>query len=136
MWKETVMSGEEMSEQIQIKTKRWSVCNPEFIEDIAGIISQSQAEITGEIAYNKGYDKGYQQALNDRTEGEGRVVIKPVSLEKLIKESIEKLIEESIQTGRKQVAKSILATIENSKQVNYRLKEITEYCESQLDTTT
>lgn len=44
--KDTVLTGEEMSEEIQRKTKKWSVCNPAFIEDVAGIIAGRQAEIS------------------------------------------------------------------------------------------
>ena len=59
--KDTVMGGEQMSEQIQMKTKKWSICNPEFIEDVAGIIAQAQAEIS--------FKMGYNQAIKDIGQG-------------------------------------------------------------------
>ena len=40
--------------------------------------------------------------------------------------------EEMIQKGKREVVESVLAIIENPRQFNYRLKEITEYCEAQL----
>ena len=36
------------------------------------------------------------------------------------------------KAGQESVAKAVLAIIENPKQVNYRLKEITIYCETML----
>lgn len=45
-WEETVLTGEQMSEEIQKKTKKWSVVNPAFIEDIANIIAKKQAQLS------------------------------------------------------------------------------------------
>lgn len=41
--------------------------------------------------------------------------------------------EESFPLGEVSVAKAVLAIIGSPKQVNYRLKEITEYCETKID---
>ena len=51
---DTVMTGEEMSEEIQRKTKKWSICNPEFIECVAGIIANKQAKVTCSICFKAG----------------------------------------------------------------------------------
>ncbi len=39
----------------------------------------------------------------------------------------------SLRVGEAKVAKAILDIISNPKQVNYRLKEITEYCENIME---
>lgn len=73
-WEDTVMKGEQMSEAIQAKTKKWSICNPAFIEDVAGIIANKQAETTWEArdklakaeveqAEKRGYNKGVEDKL-------------------------------------------------------------------------
>jgi len=63
---DTVMSGEEMSEHIQRKTKKWSIVNPEFIEDIADIIAREQAEISFKVGYEQG---GLDSYATDFAEG-------------------------------------------------------------------
>ena len=56
-FEDTIMSGEQMSEQIQKKAKKWAVVNPAFIEDIANTIAQAQAEIS--------FKAGYKQAKEE-----------------------------------------------------------------------
>lgn len=43
---DTILTGEQMSEAIQKKTQKWSICNPEFIEDVAHIVAEAQAEVS------------------------------------------------------------------------------------------
>ncbi len=50
-----------------------------------------------------------------------------------VKSLLETQAEISFPLGEVSVAKAVLAIIENPKQVNYRLKEITEYCEAKVD---
>jgi len=45
-WKDTVLTGEQMSEEIQKQTKKWSICNPAFIEDVARITAEAQAKVS------------------------------------------------------------------------------------------
>ena len=49
-WQDTVMTGEEVSQEIQMEVKKWCVVPHEFIEDIAHIIATKQAK----IAFNEG----------------------------------------------------------------------------------
>jgi len=56
-WEDTVMKGEQMSEEIQAKTKKWSICNPAFIEDICHITAEAQAKLTWDIAEKAGIQK-------------------------------------------------------------------------------
>ena len=60
---DTVMSGEQMSEEIQKKTKKWSICNPAFIEDVAGIVATRQAEISFPKGEKQGIDKGRKEVV-------------------------------------------------------------------------
>lgn len=52
--KDTVMTGEEMSQEIQRKAKKWSIVNPKFIEDIAHITANKQAEISFKVGKQEG----------------------------------------------------------------------------------
>jgi len=56
--KDTVLTGEEMSQEIQRKAKKWGIVNPKFIEDIANITANKQAEATWPIAFKAGYKEG------------------------------------------------------------------------------
>mgnify|MGYP001589827447 FL=1 len=45
-------------------------------------------------------------------------------------------LEEVHKAGIREVVEAVLAIMETPKQTGHRLKEITEYCKAQLDTTT
>ena len=71
-WEETVMKGEEMSEEIQRKTKKWSICNPEFIEDVAGVVAQKQAELSFKAGYKYALEGAVIEGAFDSIKQEGR----------------------------------------------------------------
>ena len=59
--KDTVMTGEEMSQEIQRKAKKWSIVNPKFIEDIANITANKQAENSFKVGIKEGYEQGSEE---------------------------------------------------------------------------
>lgn len=57
-------------------------------------------------------------------------------MEKKVTISLSDVYDKGCKTGRKDVVEAILSIIANPKKAGYRLREITEYCETQLDITT
>ena len=78
-WQDTVLTGEEMSQEIQRKAKKWSIVNPKFIEDIANITANKQAEITWPIAFKAGETVGYNAGFIKGREWGKLVGIKEVT---------------------------------------------------------
>ena len=65
--KPPLISGEQLSEEIQQKAKKWSIVNPEFIEDIANISIEAQRDDTWQKAQAI-YEPLIQQAKREMIE--------------------------------------------------------------------
>jgi len=63
-WEENVMKGEQMSEEIQAKTKKWGICNPAFIEDICHITAEAQRDADVEW-FNSEYPIKYREEADE-----------------------------------------------------------------------